>query len=224
MKILVVDDDTVSRLVLARVLADIDSVEVVEAASGDEAWRLLTGGLRPMVCCIDIHMPGMGGLALMDLVRDDPVLASLSFVVISSAADRTTIEAALRKGAAGYVIKPYKVVDTRATVQRVMRQAVSRRSDNAQTVCRRMQIAAGEYARMLDALHADTQDLMTAPAAPGKDAVVRIRTACLMLGLWHGAALLEQLLDCEPALDTSNAVLAEVARFVQEHAPEAAVS
>lgn len=223
MKILVVDDDTVSRLVLARVLADFDSVEVVESASGDEAWSLLAGGLRPAVCCIDIHMPGMGGLALMELARQDPVMASLPFVVISSAADRATIVAALRMGAAGYIIKPYKVVDTRSTVMRVMRETMARRSENAQAVCRRMQISMGEYAGMLDALAADTQALVAAQAPPGKDAVVRIRTACLMLGLWHAAALLEHLLASEPTLDVANAVLAEVARLVHEHAPEVAV-
>ncbi len=217
MKVLVVDDDTVSRLMLGGLLATLGPTQIVEAEDGEEAWRLLQDGLRPTVCCSDIQMPGLDGLGLIDRVRRDPVLASLPFVLISSVADRATVAAAVSRGAAGYILKPFNVVDTRLTVERVMRQTLAQRREGAHLACRRLRIDMGEFTHLLEVLGADAQALAVTPTMPGQDAVVRIRAACLMLGLWHAAALLEPLASPEPEEAAVQPVLREVARLAMEH-------
>jgi DNA-binding NarL/FixJ family response regulator len=62
-RVLLVDDEYLVRLVLARILADYPDLEVVgEAANGDEAISSVER-LRPHVVVMDIRMPRMDGIA-----------------------------------------------------------------------------------------------------------------------------------------------------------------
>lgn len=68
--VLVVDDDRSLRSVLARALVA-EGFVVWEAASGEGALELLRG--RPgevSLALVDVHMPGMGGLAAVRALRD----------------------------------------------------------------------------------------------------------------------------------------------------------
>jgi DNA-binding NarL/FixJ family response regulator len=62
-RVLLVDDECLVRLVLARILADYPDLKVVgEAATGDEAISSVER-LRPHVVVMDIRMPRMDGIA-----------------------------------------------------------------------------------------------------------------------------------------------------------------
>ena len=62
-RILLVDDESLVRQVLTRILADYSDVEVVgQAASGDEAISSVET-LRPHIVIMDIRMPKMDGIA-----------------------------------------------------------------------------------------------------------------------------------------------------------------
>ncbi len=224
MKILVVDDDSASRMVLAGLLGTIPSAQVVLAADGNEAWQMLEQGQRPDVCCSDIRMPELDGLQLMDRARQDPVLALMPFVLVTSATDRATVDTALRKGVAGYILKPFNGVETRAAVLRVIRESNARRAESPAVARRRLQLGQEEFARRVDALRTDVEGLVADAQLQGHDAMARVRTACLTLGLWHAAALLEPLAKDGAAQDTAPLVLAEVVRMVQEHTPDEALS
>ena len=82
-RVLVIDDSSTIRAMIAQVFERADDINLVGmAASGDEAL-LAIDRLRPDVLTLDIAMPGMDGLTLLDRVmRDNPipviVLSSLS--------------------------------------------------------------------------------------------------------------------------------------------------
>src|SRR5688572_4297841 len=97
MKLLVADDDGVARLVLARTLEGLGA-EVLQATDGEAAWALLAGGLRPALCCCDVHMPRLDGMGLLRRARRHPVLKDLPFVLVSSAADHGTLDDAVAAG------------------------------------------------------------------------------------------------------------------------------
>lgn len=61
-KVLLVDDEETVRSTLAAYLDD-EGFDVVEAASGEQAIRLVENGLRPAVCIMDMRLPGMDGHA-----------------------------------------------------------------------------------------------------------------------------------------------------------------
>lgn len=127
MKFLLAEDDDGSRLALRTLLEEFG--EVHEARDAFEAWQLLRSGMRFDACCSDVRMPRGGGLALLERVRSDIVLAQLPFVLITSAADRETVTAAARHGVCGYLLKPYAPEAVRATIERVLRVEESRRAD-----------------------------------------------------------------------------------------------
>ena len=99
MKVLVVDDNTIVRLGLRRVLEHVAGVdEVAEASNGLEAIEL-TRRFSPDVVLLDVRMPGMGGLEAL------PEIAERSSVIMmTSADDAETIASAMKGGAKGYLI------------------------------------------------------------------------------------------------------------------------
>ena len=82
MKVLVVDDDVVSRMMLMHLVDSCGQYEIVEAEDGEDAWRLLSDGLRPGIMFCDLRMPRLDGLELLARVRAEPALAGLPFVLV----------------------------------------------------------------------------------------------------------------------------------------------
>jgi two-component system, chemotaxis family, protein-glutamate methylesterase/glutaminase len=103
-KVLVIDDSALMRKLLGRVLADVTEFEVHFARNGMEGLEKLAA-LNHDVVTLDIHMPGMNGLACLDRIMIEnprPVLMVSS--VTREGAD-VTLEA-LRLGAVDFVSKP----------------------------------------------------------------------------------------------------------------------
>ena len=61
LRVLIVEDDRTSRMVLKRILQGIENIEVVEAEDGWKTWEILDGGFRPGLSFLDINMPRMSG-------------------------------------------------------------------------------------------------------------------------------------------------------------------
>lgn len=101
--VMVVDDEVIARIVLADELRD-RGWNVVEAASADEALRVLQGGVRIDLMVTDIRMPGsIDGVALARRARAD--LPGLPVVIVSG--ERPTDAA--RAVCDGYFEKPYSI-------------------------------------------------------------------------------------------------------------------
>lgn len=99
--ILVVDDEVLARMVLADELRE-QGWTVIEAASADEALRVLEGGVAIDLVITDIRMPGtMDGLGLAHRLRSG--FKDIRVVIISG--ERPT--AAVRAASDGFFEKPY---------------------------------------------------------------------------------------------------------------------
>jgi two-component system response regulator RegA len=99
---LVVDDDEVFRLRLARALAS-RGFEVRSAAGFDEAMALAAAE-SPELATIDLNMPGRSGLELVRALL--AVDASTRIVVLTGYGSIATAVEAMRLGAVGYLSKP----------------------------------------------------------------------------------------------------------------------
>jgi CheY-like chemotaxis protein len=82
--VLLVDDDTAVRQMLARALA-FEAFVVVEAANGLEALEQLRQGCGAGVIVLDLRMPVMDGWAFRRAQRADPKIAKTPVVVLSGA-------------------------------------------------------------------------------------------------------------------------------------------
>jgi two-component system, NtrC family, nitrogen regulation response regulator NtrX len=104
--VLVVDDERNIRRTLEMVLAG-EGYQVCEAESGEQAWELLSRGERPVdLAVLDLMLPGMSGLELLERIRQDEALRALPVIVISGHATVHDAVTAIKLGAGDFFEKP----------------------------------------------------------------------------------------------------------------------
>lgn len=117
MILLIVDDHAILRAGLRRLFADDSRFEIIEAASGEEGWRLWRS-MRPGLVILDLDMPGMGGFELIRRMRiDDP---EARILVLSMHDDTFHAGRALQEGALGYVGKSSGPAEILTAVDRLL--------------------------------------------------------------------------------------------------------
>ena len=104
LSLMIVDDSNIIRRKIER-CNDSDKFNVVaSAANGAEALEIFKK-LRPQVVTMDLTMPEMDGIAcIQQLVAIDP---EVDILVISALSDKATGIQALKKGARGFLCKPF---------------------------------------------------------------------------------------------------------------------
>ena len=107
MKILVAEDDNISRLLLRKILSRESRWEVIEACDGSAAWSMIEKGQPLDLAILDIMMPGIDGLELLRRIRGSAQYKSLPVILCSAVNDRTTLSRAQGLFINHYVLKPY---------------------------------------------------------------------------------------------------------------------
>jgi two-component system, NtrC family, response regulator HydG len=129
-RILVVDDDARIRASLLRALAP-QATDVRVADTAESALAALAAS-RPDVLLTDMRMPGMNGLELLRLVRERA--PGVDVVMMTAFDDLPTIAAAMRAGAADFLVKPLDLGQLRDVLERVFRDRDARaHSDTARS-------------------------------------------------------------------------------------------
>ncbi len=110
--ILLVEDDEVDRMAIRRAFRDLKIANpIIEAVDGIEALQRLRGEgdfdpvPAPCLMLLDLNMPRMGGIELLEVLRSDPALRRMVvFVMTTSSAEEDRLHA-YDKNVAGYVVK-----------------------------------------------------------------------------------------------------------------------
>jgi two-component system chemotaxis response regulator CheY len=153
MRILIAEDDTTARAVLRSVLGAVPDLDLLEAADGQTAWRLLVQGAVPDLCIIDHQMPHLSGLELLEKVRQDTRLRQVPVMICTSSSDRTTVARAARLRIRDYVLKPIQAAALRAKVEALRKELVARQTlEDAATVCARLNLTEADYRKQLVSL------------------------------------------------------------------------
>jgi PAS domain S-box-containing protein len=101
--VLLVDDDTVARSLLRRMLTKAD-FRVLEADNGQDGLSLAKSE-QPDAITLDVIMPGMDGWETLKAIRDDPNISDTPVIMLTVLEDRPIAEAL---GASGYLTKPVR--------------------------------------------------------------------------------------------------------------------
>jgi DNA-binding NarL/FixJ family response regulator len=119
LKVLIADDHPLILQGIRKALEASDDIDVVgEARSGEEVLALVERR-NPDLVLLDLHMPGLSGLACVtEIKRSRP---DVKTVVISASDDRTSIDSSLQAGASAYILKSVSPVD----IPSVLRQAAT---------------------------------------------------------------------------------------------------
>jgi adenylate cyclase len=113
-RVLVVDDDPLNRMLLTRSLEQ-EGHRVGSAASGQEALEILRE--KPLdVVLLDIVMPELDGVSVLERLKRDPVLQHVPVIMISAVDEIDTVVRCIEMGAEDYLPKPFNPVLLRARI------------------------------------------------------------------------------------------------------------
>lgn len=115
MKILIAEDDKVSRRILEKNTAEW-GYEIAVVANGDEALRTLREG-EVRLALLDWMMPGINGIELCRFVREDGGPKYVYIIMLTSRDRRRDIVEGLEAGADDYMAKPVNFLELRARIQ-----------------------------------------------------------------------------------------------------------
>jgi two-component system chemotaxis response regulator CheY len=101
----IVDDDEEMNRAIGLMLKMLDCDVVGFPSARSTAQTLLTGK-RPDLLFLDINMPEVSGLDLLEFLRRRTEWKELPIIMLSSEASDTMVDKALKLGADGYLIKP----------------------------------------------------------------------------------------------------------------------
>ncbi len=102
-RVLVVDDHELVRSGISRLLDDTGMIDVVgQAGSGEDAVRMAKE-IEPDIILMDIHMPGIGGMAATRKILHNQPDAQIIAVTVSD--DNPYATRLLKMGASGYITK-----------------------------------------------------------------------------------------------------------------------
>ncbi|UUZ68912.1 response regulator [Polaromonas sp. P2-4] len=118
MNILIIEDDPTDMKLLSAVLKSGEH-RVLEKGSAEQAFEEIKAR-HPEVILLDLKLPGMDGLTLARLLKQNPATSHIPIVAMTAAPEKFSKEAALQAGCDAFIVKP---VDTRNLSKQIVSAA-----------------------------------------------------------------------------------------------------
>jgi sigma-B regulation protein RsbU (phosphoserine phosphatase) len=116
MKVLIAEDDTVSRRMLEAMLTKW-GYQVVVACDGLAAWQALQTPDPPRVAVLDWMMPGLDGIEICRRIAADSAYLPIHLILLTTRSDKEDIVEGFQAGANDYITKPFQHEELHARVQ-----------------------------------------------------------------------------------------------------------
>jgi two-component system chemotaxis response regulator CheY len=115
-RILIVEDSATMRQLLSFALKRLPGASVVEARDGVDGLRKLMGEHFDLAL-VDINMPVLDGLRLIQMIREEPGHEGLRIVVITTEGASADRDKAMALGADAYLTKPVQAGEVLSVVK-----------------------------------------------------------------------------------------------------------
>lgn len=117
--LLVVEDNEELRSFVVESLSE--NWNVIEAANGKEAWKLIENKL-PEIVISDVMMPEMNGIELCQMTKNDSRSAHINFIMLTAKTAQESKEQGLEAGADDYLTKPFHLYELELRIQNLIQQ------------------------------------------------------------------------------------------------------
>jgi len=111
------DDDDILLLVTTRLRRD--GFNVVSASRGDEALAVAREH-KPRLAVLDIGMPGLDGLEVLEQIRADEELRGMLVLLLTAKAQGSDVRRGYDSGADAYIKKPFSPADLSTRVRALL--------------------------------------------------------------------------------------------------------
>jgi DNA-binding response OmpR family regulator len=116
--VLVADDDE-DILLLVTTRLKRDGFEIVQASNGDEALAVARER-RPALAVLDIGMPGLDGVQVLEQIRADADLRRMRVLLLTAKAQESDVRRGYDSGADAYVKKPFSPAELSTRVRELL--------------------------------------------------------------------------------------------------------
>ena len=106
MRVLVAEDEKISRLRLEKFLVSI-GCEVISCENGIEAWNIIKSEDSPNFLILDWMMPGIDGVEMCRKVRELNREPYTFIMLLSSKGEQEDVVNGMEAGADDYIVKPF---------------------------------------------------------------------------------------------------------------------
>jgi two-component system chemotaxis response regulator CheY len=119
LEVMVVDDTSVSRMLMTESLQDIGITSLALAKDGADALSQLKA--KPVHLVIsDQYMPNLDGLGLLKALRSHGPTAKVGFILVTGSPDKSLVERGRTMGLNNFIAKPYTTQTIRAAIEAVV--------------------------------------------------------------------------------------------------------
>ena len=105
-KILSVDDSRTIRMIVTRAFRPYDAT-VIEASNGEEGLAVAARE-KPDLIVLDITMPVMDGVTMLNRLRENPELKNTPVIMLTAESGRENVAQIAKLGARDYLVKPFQ--------------------------------------------------------------------------------------------------------------------
>jgi DNA-binding response OmpR family regulator len=123
-RVWIVDDDEEMTRAIGLMLKMLDCEVMAFRNARSAAQRLLTGK-SPQLLLLDINMPEISGLDLLEFLRRRPEWKELPIIVLSSESADSTVDKALLLGADAFLMKPATIEELEKAMTTALRNHVN---------------------------------------------------------------------------------------------------
>jgi two-component system, chemotaxis family, chemotaxis protein CheY len=120
----IVDDDEDMNRAIGLMLEMLDC-EVKTFPGARSTAQTLLAGKRPDLLLLDISMPEISGLDLLEFLRRRKEWQDLAIIMLSSEASDMMVDKALKMGADGYLIKPVTIEEIEQAMETALQKHMS---------------------------------------------------------------------------------------------------
>ncbi len=122
-RFLIVDDFSTMRKILKKSLNDLGYTNIAEADDGKTAVPILQRGLEtnnPIQFVIsDLKMPGLNGIDLLRVCKNNPELKSIPFMLAAAGSEQKDLAVTIKEGVSDFVVKPFDVAILKGKLERI---------------------------------------------------------------------------------------------------------
>jgi CheY-like chemotaxis protein len=117
--ILIIEDNRDIRENIVEIL-ELENYKVFAASNGTDGIFMAVNLVPDIILC-DIHMPGMNGYDILNVLKKDSNTASIPFVYLTAKVEKDEINFAKEIGATGYISKPFHIDVLLDTISRFVK-------------------------------------------------------------------------------------------------------